>query len=235
MSNKKYPTSDWAKWAESISILKTDFVSLMTKREIWRALKNAYEKNSNYQIKQEAHQIIDWINRNYVDSMLIGLRRIIDTSKDTVSLIKLLEEISKNPTVITFDRYQTLWTSGSEQVNRMRATEVFKRFSKDNRNLDVNIIKNDIRELKESNERFINIVNHHIAHKGKDADNPPLTYEELHAAFDKIAGILNEYHALLTTVRVLNFAALLPVPIENIENMFSKMIFTDINTNDEYA
>lgn len=213
-NQKEYPTNQWAEWAQYVRNLKEELARLMLKRKIWRTFVDVLQNSSP---SESTYLVCEWINLNYVDSILIGLRRMLDDRKGKVSLIRFLQELKRDVSLLSFDRYLTLWTDSATEVNRRRASEAYRRFSSDGRNFDPDVIDSDISKLNNNYEKIIDFTNENITHKQKgenisavDDDNSDITYNQVHDALDEIAEILNSYILLLTASEVI-FDPILPL------------------------
>jgi len=97
--NNRYPMQQWAEWALDIESIKDELVWLMGKRTIWKAHNESLRGTT---ITDATAIVHDWLRENYADSMLMGLRRILDGTKGTKSLLKLLEELHDTTASIYF-------------------------------------------------------------------------------------------------------------------------------------
>jgi hypothetical protein len=208
-----YPNLQWAKWAQEIDNFKNDLVLLMEKRVIWKAHNETLRQTNVTDSTVVVHQ---WLRANYEDSMLVGLRRILDGTKGTMSLLKFLEELKGNTSVLSYDRFRTLW--GGDDLAVRASVNAYQRFSKDGRNFNPEVIKTDIHRLKTRYKKIIDYTNenvtHYVTHTAKGTANTVPTYREVHSAFDEIAEIINGYLLLLTASSMQDFEPVIPPGFE---------------------
>jgi len=218
--NNRYPMQQWAEWALDIESIKDELVWLMGKRTIWKAHNESLRGTT---ITDATAIVHDWLRENYADSMLMGLRRILDGTKGTKSLLKLLEELRGQTSLLSYDRFRTLCRDG--EFGDTVAAKAYRQFSKDGRSFDPSIIEADILRLKNDPSKIIDYVNTNVAHRTADprkgSENTTITYRDLHAAFGEVAGIINRYLLLLTASTVLEFDPVMP---PGFEETFDRML-----------
>lgn len=218
--NRSYPTQQWAEWARDIEGIKDELVWLMGKRTIWKAHNESLRGTT---IPDSTVIVHDWLRENYLDSMLMGLRRILDGTKGTKSLLKLLEELRGQTALLSYDRFRTLWRDG--EFGDSAAAKAYQQFSKNGRSFDPSTVEADIRRLNTDYAKIIDYVNTNVAHRKADpaqgSENATITYRDLHSAFDEVGGIINRYLLLLTASTVLEFEPVMP---PGFEEAFDRMI-----------
>ena len=76
--------------------------------------------------------------------------------------------------------------------------DVFKKFSKDGKNFDVNKINAHIQNIRKN--PLLDFTSDYIAHRKRsfEIDSHNYTYEQLHEAFDLLTYVFNEYYYLFT-------------------------------------
>lgn len=75
MSEKPFPTKQWADWAKGFNLVQDDLIALATRRMIHRTHLKTIE---GHEITDGTGIVHRWMLDNYAESMLIGLRRITD-------------------------------------------------------------------------------------------------------------------------------------------------------------
>lgn len=218
--DKRYPTQQWGAWAQDVETIKDELVWLMGKRTIWKAHNESLRGTS---ITDSTVIVHDWLRENYLDSVLMGLRRILDGTKRTKSLLTLLEELRAQTSILSYDRFRTLWRNG--EFGDIAAAKAYRQFSKDGRSFDPSTIEADIRCLKTDYSKILGYVNTNVAHRTADAtqgsENTTITFGELHAAFDEAGRVINRYLLLLTASTVLEFEPAMPL---GFEEAFDRMV-----------
>ncbi len=210
---KSYPNQQWAKWAQEIEAFKDEFIRLMAKRVIWKAHNEALRETPVSDSTVVVHQ---WLRANYEDSMLVGLRRMLDGTKRSRSLLKILEELQGHTSVLSYDKFRTLW--GDDDLADRFSVRAYQRFSKDGRNFNPDVIKADIQKLKTRYKKIIDYTNETITHSQAPTDERTAsavpTYGEVHGAFDEIAEIIKSYLLLFTASSIVDYEPVMPPGFE---------------------
>ena len=198
MEPKKYPTEKWAALAEDAGHIKDELIHLVGKRVIWMAHNESLKGLS---IDDATSIVHDWLRSNYRDSMIVGLRRILDDTRGVKSLVKLLEKTSKNSHEFTFERFAALYTNDLGEFGLELATRDFSHYSKGGKQIDRKLIEADIKRLKTDFKRIIDFANKWVTHSHQNRPDPAIplpTYDDLHKAFDDVGEVMNKYLVLLT-------------------------------------
>jgi len=209
MANQKttkntYPSPTWQDWVNILNRLKNDINSLIAKRKIWRI----YSETSleNISTSEGIINVCDWINRNYVDSMLIGLRRLSDKRGGSQSIVtflnRLKNDLEKDDSLIDLEKIKDVFIkTGDIKYKESRiesANDAFKNFSKDGKSFNVNEINAHIQMIRKN--PLLDFTSDYIAHRKKsfEINSHNYTYEELHYAYDLLTDVYNEYYYLFT-------------------------------------
>src|SRR5687768_2031682 len=70
-----------------------------------------------------------WMKDNYAESMLIGLRRILDTTKGSFSLVRLLRKLMRSHALFTFEGYLEHWSGAQDPDDDLYARMLYASFS----------------------------------------------------------------------------------------------------------
>jgi len=91
-----------AAWIGDFDSIKSSLMDLGMKRMLHRA---HVKELQGREIEDGTSIVHRWMQENYAHSMLIGLRRILDDSKGSFSLVKLLNKLEKHHALFTCERY----------------------------------------------------------------------------------------------------------------------------------
>ena len=194
MRKSDYPKirAKWRRWITRIS----DSASILLLDDyIFRKSMEAAQKGGSIKSTNEVYR---WTMRVYATHAAIGIRRLLDKSVKTYSLIMLLSKIEKNPQVITkrsfVIRYpQDLKDQGVDDFNNIAGPNAFS--------LPRDIVKRDLDKLTTISNKIRPIVDKVMAHRErspKKLSKP--TWEELHDAIEKIAKMCAKYNLILNQV-----------------------------------
>lgn len=195
MSTRNYPSEKWRTIAADAEQVRDELIRLMVKRQLWRDHNQALKGDG---VEGPTALVHHWIHDNYLDSIVIGLRRAIDSSKGVVSLRKVLDEIAKNCSEFTLERFKKLYGNPHEQLAELD----FKAYSCNGITIDQALVRRDIKKLREDHRRLIDLANHRVAHfqpsMPEQASATPVTFRDLDHALDGVVEVMNKYLVLLT-------------------------------------
>jgi hypothetical protein len=257
MEAEDFPTRQWAGWREDFEAIKGSLVYLAAKRKIHRAYRKAL---GDREIKDGTGVVHDWMDDNYADSILIGLRRIIDESKGSFSLVKILEGLKRNRSLLSFERYSKLLesTRGRRELGSAPSpaggakrvilagldAEGFGRmlysvFSSDGRNLEAGRIDADIGRLRADHSKIRDFINTIIAHRtppdkmdSGGGPSPEVTWEDVDQLFDDVGSLFNKYYSLVNPGVHVQFEPTLPA---GFEQAFARMLKAEAPANHALA
>ena len=172
---------------------------------------------SRHEVEDGTSVVHRWMADNYADSMLMGLRRVLDDNRRSFSLIKLLEAIAKNHSLLTFDRYFELWRLRWESDDDSFPRMLYRTFSSDGRSLAAGRIRHDIRKLRGDHDDILKFIATVVAHRedaGRKDENsgpsPEVTWADLDRLFDDVTALFNKYYGLVNPGVHVDFTPVLP-------------------------
>ncbi len=212
-------------WVQEFELIKRSLMYLGAKRVIHRAHEKALH---NRQVEDGTSIVHRWMQQNYAESMLIGLRRIVDKRKGSLSLLKLLEKIEKNRALFTYERCVQMWPDGQPMANDSRLRALYASFSRDGRTIDRKQIRPDIKKLPTDYRSVWKYINATVAHQSLSGTNatavfPAITWENLDNLFDEVTALFNKYYALMKPGVHVDFAPVLPA---SFQRAFERMLAT---------
>lgn len=216
-----YPTKEWDQWAQDFDEVRSRVLDLGVKRQLHRSHRKVLHQHEDVErqgITDGTVIVHHWMQENYADSMLIGLRRVVDRTGGSFSFVKLLERLEKGRPLITLDRYVQLWSGDSTPLDDSFLKMLFSEFSSDGRTLDRKKIRADIDTLLSDHDLILKYINSAIAHYsiGRLSNAPlteprrNLTWEDLDSLFDDITSLFNKYNALVRPGEYMDFESILP-------------------------
>ncbi|MCH7666049.1 MAG: hypothetical protein IH936_08995 [Acidobacteria bacterium] len=186
---------------------------------------------NRHQISDGTSVVHRWMADNYADSMLMGLRRIVDRNRRSFSLIRLLKDIEKNSSLLNVDRYVELWRRATASDDDVFPRMLFAKFSSDGRTLNGGKIRADVKRLQDDHEDILKLINTAIAHREDPQTSDPrsgsssdATWADLDRLFDDVASLFNKYFDLVSPGTHVDFAPVLPA---GFERAFVRMVIDD--------
>jgi hypothetical protein len=145
---------------------------------------------------QKPYDFHNWIKLNYVESTFVGIRKLMDHDKRSISLYHLLKELEANPQVITRESHLSFYS----KQNKIIGNKCFDRIAGSGSNkLSKRVPQNDLKQLKNAEDKIRKIVNQKIAHL--DRKNLKRKYPTFHEVVDVISlfeKIFLKYQLLLS-------------------------------------
>jgi hypothetical protein len=139
-----------------------------------------------------------WLVRNYMESLAIGIRRLVDEDEDSLSLARLLLDISSHNKALTRGSYIHWFTGDAREAGHEQFDEhagVGASY------LPKEVPQRDFRRVKRAAREVVRITNRLIAHyhvDGRRRRVRSIPFDEVHAAVHEIEQVFLKYRVLLT-------------------------------------
>lgn len=183
------------KWKRWLPQMRHDLTDLMGMWEIFWQLQDVARENPAV---LKPGSFFDWMCRNYMIAITVGIRSFMDHSSDSRSLWRMLYGILENPGVIDREVHVRMYRGTSVGVSFGHVT--FDTVVGVGRPcLSQRQVRSDLHELENVSERIRRFVNKRVAHKttpGEIRRLPKL--HEVDSAIDQIDKVLCKYNLLLT-------------------------------------
>ena len=181
----------WNKWLKDY--IYQEIVELVSFRYIFRKIAKMANDNGAFQQLGSFHWFIKY---TYFDYAAMACRRQLKSNKESISFVRLLEDIIKFPEVMSRERFVNQYPKDMQA----HASQVFsQRFSgacKDH--IDPAVIQQDLCELKSHGGKIGKVedfADKRIAHSDRRNSDSP-TFDELDACIDCFAKFTRNYHFL---------------------------------------
>lgn len=183
------------RWIAWLPAMRKDMTDLLGRREIFWQLQDVAKENPRI-----LHQgtFFDWMCRNYIVSMTVGIRSFVDQSKDSRSLWRVLFEMLEHPGAVDRRWHVRMYrnTALGERLGHM----TFNRVVGERREcLGPRAIRADLRKMEDATDRVRRFVNKRVAHKTAPGEFRRIPrFNEVDAALDVLDEVLVKYNLLLT-------------------------------------
>lgn len=215
------------KWLSWIDETHRETQNLLIKTYLYDQYVEIVKANKEIQDPRDFH---DWSMHNYFDSALMCIRRITDTHKDAVSLMRLLLELKDNPELITKDFYLRDYQKGEVDKEGMPdphawthalGDDIFKeKFGGGGNVLLASVVESDIQELEKQIVVVENFIDNTLAHRNKGSKGKQtLQTKDARAAIEAIEQTAIKYIDLMGRG---SYGELTPVYQYNPEEIFLK-------------
>jgi len=121
---QSFPTKRWRRWHDDLQVIRVQVTHLYEKQKVWAKYSQALR---GLDISEAAHIMHDWIMHNYVESMTMGVRRMVDKSSrdQPVSIYELLVDIAEHVEEVTEQNFVANWRPRGE-LEAQRAVRAFR-------------------------------------------------------------------------------------------------------------
>jgi len=181
----------WKGWLEKIG---NDLGWLLTSRDIFERVRNIVDSNKRIQSPDLFHR---WIIDNYVARVAIGIGRLNDHDSRTISLHRLIKDISENREAITRDYFVSRYDKWLQ--DKGLADHDFDNFAEKNDKLiSLDRLNDDIDLLDKETRLVKDFRNRWIAHfdLNREVERVP-TFEDVDKSLQVIDCIFCKYYLLV--------------------------------------
>lgn len=143
----------------------------------------------------------------YISAQGTAIRRQLDRRRGVISLVRLLEDIARNPDVATRERHLLAWGDPEDELNRNEANANFDKFSgSSNRDeIDAAKARADVQRLERVGDVVKGFVDETIAHTAEERRRDVPTFDHLNEAIDEVAYLVGKYTSLLEAAMIAQY------------------------------
>jgi hypothetical protein len=193
----------WVKWLE---IIKSEVSDLVWSSSIYSETREIIISNP---VVNTGNRFYSWMNRNYVHTTLMGIRRQLDTHRDAVSLVKLLTDMKENCNFLTRECHlqQVFLLFPPEMHMHMQrlGNKTYDDLAGKSANVfPIEKIEEDLQQLLKIEHLHKDYVDRRIAHYDKKENIETIgTYQDLYDAVAVFEGIVVKYYLLLNATTII--------------------------------
>jgi len=192
------PAGPPQEWLDAMRIIWEEAVELLDYRLVYRRIQDMIRRNPRL---PNDSLVYKWINASYAYSTSMAVRRLVDPSRGTISLRRLLEQIANRPTGITrawfvgtSDRSKEAlpvqdWSSADREFDELTGTR--------DPYASAAVVKADFDKLWQAGETIQQYTHEYLAHRSARPTTWLVTYGNLNEAIDAITQIADRYARLL--------------------------------------
>ena len=178
----------WKRWFDQIG---RDITELVVHRHVYREVYEIINANPGLQV---ASSFYDWMRLAYVNQMAVGVRRLTDPDRRSISLVRLMDEIEQDPEVISRRRFVGLY---SPHLRRKGHRDFDRIAGPGAPHVNPAIIRRQRRGLLRAEWRLRLFVNRHVAHRSRHPLRRLPSYAELNACVDLLEQLMKDYTLML--------------------------------------
>jgi len=182
----RYKNDDFKRWIEWAQRVNRDLTHLINYDQIHSGFVEIFNANLEHIKKNDGIIFCDWVRGCYGVQASVGIRRHVRLKNDdSISLIKILDQLLKCATQVTYSAFLDIYPIDGYEWQK----STFCSLSENGTNLSEKIINQDIEVLNKIDEKIGNFVDKVFAHLDREGAED-VTFGDLEEAlrlFDKIA------------------------------------------------
>lgn len=180
------------KWKNWLKRIKVEAQNLVMYRSMFKDVIEII--NANTELHEDNH-FYRYMNDSHIALIVMGLRRQIKNDKQSISLVRLLTEISEAPHLMSRENYTELYSDSSIAF---LADEHFDLFCENpnDQHVSKKMVLSDIQDFKESTELVESYADRFIAHSDKRGSKKLPTFEDIDNCLKILDKIYCKYNVL---------------------------------------
>ncbi len=186
------------KWDMWLGKIHEDVENQLISRYIFWEVQSIIDANPRI---QQPSAFYGWMGTVYAATGAAGVRRQLDLDKQSISLIRLLEEIINRPGVLSRKRFVALWLFKDPSLERSAHLWFDELVGPGKPQIDPSVVEAEVKELRNKAKILERFATKRVAHLDKNPPKRLPTYEELDACLDYMEILLKKYVMLLRAER----------------------------------
>ena len=210
----------WEKWIEIIYYEQA--VELVESKCIFWKVQNIIKNNPKI---QKPNSFYGYVGYTYFDYAVSAIRRQVKSDKQSISFVRLLEEIKETPDILSRDRFVTLYRKNMQKNASRLFTKKFSGNCSDH--IDPDIVQKHLDELGGSMskvEAFAKVhrfADRRVAHRDKRQSAVP-TFNELDTCINCLQKLISEYWFLFKAEDLSNCFVPSSIETDYFQEIFSQ-------------
>src|SRR6266851_3413359 len=157
--------------------------------------------HDNPRLWRNNNSFYGWMASIYEDSVLVAVRRQVDTDKRSISLVLLLKEISCYPHILSRERFVQQAVASKLPASEGAMSRMFDHYTAPGANhINADVVRTELRDLQALTKGIEEYTNKRVAHFDKKWPGDSPTVLEVHAALDHLYALVEKYLLLLRAV-----------------------------------
>jgi hypothetical protein len=185
----------WERWGTWITKVRDDLQTTVNDRVLFHRFRDVVVENWEWIGDHDGDFFCDFVRRCYVARVALGIRRQVKMDGDSISLLRVLLQVSMCAPQLTFDFYLKQFPVEPDDPWQ-RPT--FAQVSDDGVVASVAIISSDIQELQGLTAQVEALADREIAHLDRRGFAGSVTFGDLDKAIDALDRIACKYICVLT-------------------------------------
>ena len=190
------------KWLRWLEIIKTEVQDLVIAKHMFSEVRYMIASNPTLQVDNSYYR---YLASSYASHAIIGVRRQIKVENESISLSRMLKEMSETPDVVSRSYYVSLYKG---LATEFLADKNFNRYADVGSNhIRAEMVLADLDMLQKAAKKCEEYADKRLAHRDKREPKQPPTIEEVDVCIDLLDALYVKYFGLL---RASHMESLLP-------------------------
>src|SRR5262249_27061019 len=167
---------------------------LVVPRQIHREFVEVVNANLDHVSRNSGWHFVDFVRYGYAARVATGIRRHVKSKDDSVSLMRLLKQVSENARRFTYKFILEQFPIRDDYVNWQEPT--FRQFSDDTIAVSERILTEDMQTLRALAKNVEDMVDKDIAHLDRKQHAVAVTFGDLERCIDELNRLVCKYRTL---------------------------------------
>jgi hypothetical protein len=195
---EKLTKETFQKWQNWIEKIENDLQHIINYQQIYKSFIETVNANIDHINENNGILFCDFVRECYATYAMATIRRHSKIERDSISLMKLLDQLKKSSSQFTDEFYLQQYPLEKDELEWQKST--FESFSKNGKCLSEEIISSDMQTIKEIAGRVSDFVDRAIAHLDQRGIGKNITYEDVTDSVDLFNEITCKYITLITSI-----------------------------------
>lgn len=192
----KLDTESFKKWQEWARKIKGDLQTVIDDRSIFNQFDSVIKANLEHIEKNHGFYFCTFVRRCYVQKTASAIRRHMKVDKESISLMRLLQQIFECSDQFTYAIFLEMFPIDPSYVNWQEST--FSHFSENGINISKAVIARDIEKMKQIGGNLEQFVDREIAHLDKRGYEGTFTGKEIDECISSFDELTCRYLTIIT-------------------------------------
>lgn len=179
------------KWMRWLKVIEEDVSELVVAKHIFHTLQGMIREN------QSLHQpssFYYYLKNTYISHTVVGIRRQIKSSDQSISLMRLLEEMKATPEYLSRDHFVSLYKGTRAE---RYAHGDFDKFARSGAPyIDSDRVAFDLQELLDASSKVEDFADRRVAHRDRREPKQLPTYNEIDDCICVLDKLYAKYYLL---------------------------------------
>lgn len=183
----------WRCWTEKIT---DDLQGIVNYHHVYEYFMEMVNANLEHINKNHGRLFYDFVLRCYGVQAATGIRRHVKIDHDSISLMKLLDQLQKSASQFTYEFY--LQQFPLEKCDWKWQESAFARFAENGQSLSEHMVLEDMETISNIARKISDFTDRAIAHLDQRGFEETVTYDDLADSINIFNRIACKYIALIT-------------------------------------